>query len=413
MLTNLDCKNAVCGPEKRHVRLHDGGGLYLEVRGLNGSKLWRWKYRFQGKEKVLALGVYPAVSLSAARSARNAAKLLKSSCIDPAAERKAAKLKAVVAQGETFKEIALEWHKRQRLTWSDGHAMRTERQMERDLFPYLGSRRLRDIAPADLLGALRKIEARGAHETAARGLMVARQVWRYGVSTSQVPRDITADLKGALTKPSRTHLGAITDPKELGILLRAMRAYKGGTVVRAALQLAALVFQRPGELRAAAWSEFDLDGALWTIPAARMKRRKHQKEYGDPHLVPLSTQAVEILRDLQKLTGHGRLVFPGQRSHERPISDNSLRTALISMGYTSEAHTWHGFRATARTMLAERLDFDPLLIEAQLAHAVKDANGRAYNRTTYLQQRGKMMQAWADYLDKLETGADVIPLRAA
>ena len=199
---------------------------------------------------------------------------------------------------------------------------------------------------------------------------------------------------------------------KLGDLIRAIRAYKGGPIVRAALQLAPILFQRPGELRAAEWSEIDFDGALWTIPAARMKRSKDGKEHGDPHLVPLPTQAVEILRGLHGYTGHGRMVFPGERNHDRPISENSVRTALITLGSTPEIQTWHGFRATARTMLAEQLECDPLVIEAQLAHAVKDANGRAYNRTTYLKQRTEMMQRWADYLDKLAAGADVIPLRA-
>jgi integrase len=239
-------------------------------------------------------------------------------------------------------------------------------------------------------------------------------VWRYGVATGRVPRDTTADLKGALSPYRGKHFAAITDPEKLGELLRAIQAYRGGPVVRAALQLAPLLFQRPGELRAAEWAEIDLDGALWTIPAARMKRGKDGKENGDPHLVPLSSQAVEVLRGLHPITGHGAMVFPGERDHDRPISENSVRTALISMGYTSEVHTWHGFRATARTMLAERLDCDPLVIEAQLAHAVKDANGRAYNCTKYLEQRRRMMQQWADYLDGCRAGeAPILKQRAA
>ncbi len=244
----------------------------------------------------------------------------------------------------------------------------------------------------ELLATLRKVEERGAVETADRGLMLARQVWRYGVATGRVGRDITGDLKGALSPYRGKHFAAITEPVKLAELLRAIQAYKGGPIVRAALQLAPLLFQRPGELRGAAWAEVDLDSALWTIPAARMKRGKDGKENGDPHLVPLSTQAVKVLRELHPLTGHGALVFPGERSHSRPVSENSVRTALITMGYTPEIQTWHGFRATARTMLAERLDVDPLVIEAQLAHAVKDANGRAYNRTQYLAHRTRMMQ---------------------
>jgi integrase len=279
----------------------------------------------------------------------------------------------------------------------------------------MGNRRIAEIKPVELLATLRKVEERGAVETADRGLMLCRQVWRYGVATGRVERDITTDLKGALSPYRGKHFAAITDPVKLGDLLRAIQAYKGGHVVRAALQLAPMLFQRPGELRGACWAEIDLDAAMWTIPAARMKRGKDGKENGDPHMVPLSTQAVEVLRNLHPITGHSALVFPGERNHSRPISENSVRTALITMGYTPEVQTWHGFRATARTMLAERLDCDPLVIEAQLAHAVKDANGRAYNRTTYLKHRTDMMQRWADYMDKLRKGADVIdlPQRAA
>jgi integrase len=271
-------------------------------------------------------------------------------------------------------------------------------------FSLVNQRRLAEIEPVELLATLRKVEERGAVETADRGLMLARQVWRYGVATGRVGRDITGDLKGALSPYRGKHFAAITEPAKLSELLRAIQAYKGGPIVRAALQLAPLLFQRPGELRGAAWAEVDLDAALWTIPAARMKRGKDGKENGDPHLVPLSTQAVKVLRELYPLTGHSALVFPGERNHSRPISENSVRTALITMGYTPEIQTWHGFRATARTMLAERLDVDPLVIEAQLAHAVKDANGRAYNRTQYLAHRTKMMQRWADYLDRLREG---------
>jgi integrase len=277
--------------------------------------------------------------------------------------------------------------------------------LERDLFPHIGGRKISDLQPQELLATLQKIEARGAIETADRGLMLCRQIWRYAIATGRAERDAADGLQDALTPYRGKHFAAITDPEQLGVLLRSIQAYKGGPIVRAALQLAPLLFQRPGELRAAAWTEMALDGALWTIPAARMKRGKDGKEFGDPHLVPLPKQAVAILRELHVYTGRSRFVFPGERNHDRPISDNSVRTALISMGYTPERQTWHGFRATARTMLAEQLECDPLVIEAQLAHAVKDANGRAYNRTTYLQQRRAMMQKWADYLDALRTAA--------
>jgi integrase len=250
-------------------------------------------------------------------------------------------------------------------------------------------------------------------ETADRGLMLARQVWRYGVATGRVGRDITADLKGALSPYRGKHFAAITDPVHFGELLRAIKVYKGGPIVRAALQLAPMLFQRPGELRGASWAEIDLENALWTIPAARMKRKKDGKENGDPHLVPLPTQAIRILEILKPYTESTGLVFPGERQRDKPISENSVRSALIALGYTADIQTWHGFRATARTLLAERLEFDPLVIEAQLAHAVRDANGRAYNRTTYMKQRGELMQRWADYLDKLAAGADVVSLRKA
>jgi len=386
--------------------------MYLQVSPA-GSRRWFLKYRIAGVEKQLALGSYPEVSLTAARKARDAAKLVKSEGRDPVQARKIAKLKAMNPAGDTFKVVSLEWFGKQAPQWSEAHADRSRRQLERDLFPWLGDRRMTDVEPVELLATLRKVEERGAVETADRGLMLARQVWRYGVATGRVVRDITADLKGALTPYRGKHFAAITDPVKLGDLIRSIRAYKGGPIVRAALQLAPMLFQRPGELRAATWAEIDLDGALWTIPAARMKRGKDGKDNGDPHLVPLSRQAVQVLRGLHGYTGHGTMVFPGERSHDRPISENSVRTALITMGYTSDVHTWHGFRATARTMLAERLDCEPLVIEAQLAHAVKDANGRAYNRTQYLKHRAEMMQKWADYLDHLAAGAEVIPLRVA
>lgn len=409
MLTDAHCRNAICPPERKQARFSDSGGLYLQVSP-NGSKRWFLKYRTGGKEKQLALGSYPDVGLTAARKARDAAKLQRAAGLDPVQARKVEKLKATNPAGDTFQAVALEWHAKQAPQWSEGHAERALRQLERDLFPWIGPRRLSEIEPVELLATLRKIEERGAIETADRGLMLCRQVWRYGVATGRVGRDITADLKGALTPYRGRHFAAITEPVKLGELLRAIQAYRGGPIVRAALQLAPLLFQRPGELRAAAWAEIDLDAALWTIPPARMKREKDGKENGAPHLVPLPRQAVEILRELHQLTGRSALVFPGERNHERPISENSVRTALISMGYTPDLQTWHGFRATARTMLAERLDFDPLVIEAQLAHAVKDANGRAYNRTQYLKHRAAMMQAWADYLDKLRQGAEVIQL---
>lgn len=409
MLTDAECRNAFCPPDKKRHRLADGGGLYLEVSP-SGSKRWFWKFRKGASETRLALGSYPEVSGPAARKKRDAARLDRANGIDPVQTRKVAKLTANNPAGDSFKVVALEWYDKQAPQWSEAHAVRAKRQLERDLFPWLGERKMADVTPMELLATLRKVEERGAIETADRGLMLARQVWRYAVATGRAERDITGDLKGALSPYRGKHFAAITDPVKLGELIRAIRVYKGGPIVRAALQLAPMLFQRPGELRAADWSEIDLDAGLWTIPAARMKRSKDGKENGDPHLVPLPHQAVEILRGLHGYTGHGVKVFPGERSHERPLSENAVRVALLAMGYTPEMQTWHGFRATARTMLAERLECDPLVIEAQLAHAVKDANGRAYNRAKYLKQRTDMMQRWADFLDKLAAGADVIPL---
>lgn len=413
MLTDAHCRNATCPPEKKRARFTDSGGLYLEVSPA-GSKRWFMKLYRDGKETRLSLGKYPDdLGLTAARKKRDAEKLKKASGIDPIQARKVEKLKAVNPDGDSFEVVAREWYEKQAPHWSEAHAERSLRQFERDLFPWLGARRLADIEPVELLATLRKVEERGAVETADRGLMLARQVWRYGVATGRVGRDITADLKGALSPYRGRHFAAITDPVKFGELLRAIDGYKGGLVVRAALKLAPMLFQRPGELRGAAWAEIDLEAALWTIPAARMKRSKDGKEHGDPHLVPLPRQAVELLNALKPYTEATGLVFPGERQRSKPISENSVRTALIAMGYTPEIQTWHGFRASARTMLAERLECDPLVIEAQLAHAVKDANGRAYNRTTYIKQRAAMMQTWADYLDRLRTGADVIPIHRA
>lgn len=412
MLTDAQCRNAVCPPDRKQARFADSGGMYLQVSPA-GSKRWFLKYRVAGAEKQLALGGYPDVSLTNARKARDAAKLQKSEGIDPVQVRKIEKLKALTPAGDTFKATALEWYEMKLDSWSSHYAIREKRNLEKDLFPYFAARRIGDIEPIELLAAVRQVEERGALDVAHRVLTTAGQVWRYAVATGRASRDVSADIKGALKPHHGKHFAAITDPIKLGELIRVIRGYQGGPIVRAALQLAPMLFQRPGELRAAEWAEFDLDAAMWTIPAARMKRRVEGKKNGDPHLVPLPTQAVAILRKLHPITGNGTLLFHGERSHDRPISDNTLRAALLTLGYGPDVQSVHGFRATARTMLAEIHDVDPLVIEAQLAHAVKDANGRAYNRTTYMQHRATMMQQWADYLDKLATGGDVIQFKAA
>lgn len=400
MLTDVQCRNATCPPELKRKRFTDANGLYLEVSP-GGSRRWFWKYRKDCKEGRLALGKYPDVSLSAARLARDAARIKKSEGVDPVKERKLQKLINPTGLGNTFKEVALDWHRRQTSNWSAGHAKRTLSQLERDLFPWIGDREMDQIQPMELLAVIQKIEDRGALETADRGLMLARQIWRYWLPTaSNTQRDITEGLKARLKPYRGKHFPAIVEPKEFAQLLKAMDGYKGGVYVRTALLLAPILFQRPGNLRMMEWAELDLDAATWTIPSAKMKRRLEEKEQGEPHVVPLPKQAVEMLRDLKPLSGHRQYVFQGQRDHARPLSDNSVRTALFSLGY-GDRQSWHGFRASARTMMVDQLDLDPLAIEANLAHSVKDANGRSYNRTKYLAQRFEQIQKWADYLDDL------------
>lgn len=412
MLTDAECKNASCPAGKSRARLACSGGLYLEISPA-GSKRWFWKYRKDGKEGRMALGSYPDIGAKDARKARDAAKLQKSGGHDPVQARKVGKLKAKTPAGNTFKATALEWYAMKLDSWSSHYAIREKRNLEKDLFPFLGERNIGEIEAFEVLETVRRVEERGALDVAHRVLTTAGQVWRYAVATGRAQRDVSADIRGALKPHHGKHFAAITDPVKVGELIRVIRGYQGGPIVRAALQLAPMLFQRPGELRAAEWAEFDLDAAMWTIPAARMKRSVEGKRNGDPHQVPLPVQAVDILRKLHPLTGHGALVFHGERSHDRPISDNTLRAALLTLGYGPDVQSVHGFRATARTLLAEELNIDPLVIEAQLAHAVKDANGRAYNRTQYMKHRASMMQQWADFLDKLARGAVVVPFKAA
>lgn len=409
MLTDAHCRSATCPPDRKQARFADSGGMFLQVSPA-GSKRWFLKYRVGGKEKMLALGSYPEVGLMAARKARDAAKLQKAEGIDPVQARKLDKLKGTREGGDTFKAVALEWHAKQVDGWSPSHADRTLRQFERDLFPWLGDRLMAGVEPMELLAVLQKIEDRGAVETADRALMLVRQVWEYWLPTvDRAQRNITEGLKKRLTPYRGKKFPAIVEPLRFGELMRSMYAYKGGPVVRTALLLAPILYQRPGNLRMMEWAEIDLDGALWTIPSAKMKRLVQDKAHGEPHVVPMPTQAVAMLRELQPLTGLGRYVFPGQRDHDRPMSDNSVRSALYGLGFGKE-QGWHGFRASARTMLVDQLDLDPLAIEANLAHAVKDANGRSYNRTQYVSKRFSLVQQWADYLDKLRKGADVIPM---
>jgi integrase len=412
-------------PGDSRKRLNDGAGLYLLLFVKGGAHGWRFDYSLGGKRKTLSLGTYPDTGLALARKKADEARRLVSEGIDPSEVRKEAKAEIQRQQEATeradaglppvdsFEAVAREWLGRVHgVKVSTGHAQRTCIRLEQDAFPWIGRLPIASIKAPTVLECLRRVEARGAIETAHRVKQACGQVFRYGVAIGVCERDPTTDLREALTPVHVKHHAAITDPQRTGELLRAVASYRGHAVTRAALELAALVFQRPGELRAAQWSEFDLDAALWTIPSERMKRSKAGKASGVPHLVPLSRQAVAVLRELFPLTGHARFVFPSPRTDERPLSDNAVLSALRRMGFGKDEMTGHGVRAMARTMLAERLGVAEPVIEAQLAHAVPDALGRAYNRTEFLEQRRTMMQTWADYLDKLRKGGEVVPLHA-
>ncbi len=412
MLTDATCRAAKCPLDKKRARFADAGGLYLEV-SVSGSKRWFLKYRKEGKETRLALGGYPEVTLADARQKRGEAKALKSKGVDPINSKQLEKLKASRQADDSFEAIAREWHSKQATNWSDVHAKTVKRRLERDLFPWIGKRPMVQIHALELLAAIQKIEDRQAVETAHRVLDITRQVWDYWLPSAEVrQRNITVGLKARLKPYRGKNFAAILDPKRLGEMMRAIKHYKGGVVVRVALQLTPLVYQRPGNLRMMEWSELDLDAAIWTIPSAKMKRTVKEKEAGEAHLVPLPTQAVALLKDLQPVTGHGRYVFPGERSHDRPMSDNTVRSALYALGYGDEQKP-HSFRATARTLLVDELGLDPQMIEANLAHGSRDRLGRSYNRTQYLKQRFEMVQQWADYLDKLAAGAQIIEFKKA
>jgi integrase len=401
MLTETAIRNAK--PESKLRRLYDSGGLYLEITP-SGGKWFRLKYRIGGKEKRLSLGVYPDVGLRKARERRDEARRMLADQIDPSAHRQATAASREAKSANTFEIVAREWFEKQKPRWAETHAVKTMWILQKTLFPYVGSRPVAEVSPRELLGALRRTEGRGALETARRARGIAGQVLRYAVATGRADRDSSQDLRGSLATPTKSHLAAVTEPAAVGPLLRAMDGYRGSPIVSAALRLAPLTFVRPGELRQARWAEMDLEAAEWRIPAERMKGRQ-------PHIVPLSTQAVAVLRELHPLTGHFEFVFPGARSPRRAMSNNAVLAALRRSGIGTEEMTGHGFRAMARTILDEVLQFPVDWIEHQLAHAVKDANGRAYNRTSHLPGRKKMMQAWADYLDSLKTGATIIPFR--
>jgi integrase len=398
-----DVKTRTVKPQEKPFKISDGNGLFLLVNP-NGSKWWRFKYRFDGKEKLLSFGTYPEVSLSSARDKRAEARRQVAAGIDPGEVRKAKKAARTESVANSFEVIAREWHGKFLHTWTPTYAARVIGRLQDDVFPWMGNRPISDLKAPDVLAVLRRIESRGALETAHKIRNSVGQVFRYAVATGRAERDPSGDLKGALPPNTVKHLAALTDPKDVAVLLRAIDDYQGSFVVKCAMRLAPLVFVRPGELRQAEWSEIDLEKAEWNIPAEKMKMNH-------AHLIPLSRQAVEILEEIKPLTGSGRYVFPSGWSFIRPMSENAVLVALRRMGYGKDEMTGHGFRAMARTILDEVLQVRPDFIEHQLAHAVKDPNGRAYNRTSHLAERRKMMQTWADYLDGLKTGAKVIPIR--
>lgn len=391
MLSDIQIKNAK--PRAKTYKLTDGLGLQLEISPA-GGKWWRLRYRFEGKEKRISLGTYPEVSLKDARERREVARKLVANGVDPSLARQAQKASRKESLANSFEVVAREWFDRKEDDWVPSHGTRILRRLERDIFPKIGKMPVSDLTAQIFLSVLRKIEERGAIETAHRALQNCGKIMRYAVSTGRVERDPTSDLKDALKTAKPTHFASVTKPEEVGRLLPILDSYTGGYAVRAALKLAPLVFVRPGELRNAKWADIDLDKAEWRYLVPKTQT---------PHIVPLATQAVAILEELQPHTDHSEFVFPGGRSPLKPLSENAVNAALRNLDIPSETLSGHGFRAMARTLLDEELHFPPHIIEQQLAHAVKDPLGRAYNRTAHLPERKKMMQAWADYLDGLKT----------
>jgi integrase len=394
-------------PREKNYKLTDGSGLYLLV-SLTGGKLWRMKYSYGGKEKLLSFGSYPIVSLIEARRRRDDAKQLLEKGIDPSIHQKAIKAARNETIANTFEYIAREWHGHKKAEWSTDHAATILTRLEKDIFPWLGGTPLTAITAKDIKGVVDRVKSRGTIEAARRLLTIINQVFTYAISTDRANFNISSGLKGYLPPSSKTkkHMAAVTDPKELAPLLRAIDTYQGGFVAQCALKLLPLLFCRPGELRHMEWNEIDFESEQVNIPGQKMKMKSD-------HIIPLSTQATAILKELQPLTGHGKYVFPSTRSFSRCMSDNTINAAFRRMGFDSGTVVGHGFRATARTLLHEVLHVNPYVIEAQLAHRVPDALGKAYNRTTHIEERRKMMQMWADYLDGLKAGAIVIPFKTA
>jgi len=398
-LSDTACKNAHKNDKAgsgKPFKLSDEKGLFLFVKPQTDGwgKWWRFKYRFEGKEKLLSLGTYPETSLAQAREKRDEARKQLAAGIDPGANRKAVKAAKAESAANSFEVIAREWGLKKVENWEEKNH-RSKRMLERNVFPWLGGKPIAEILPKDILACLRRVEDNGTIETAHRTLQICGQVFRYAVATGRVDRDITQDLKGALPPAKGEHFAAITEPKEVAELLRAIDGYQGSLPAVCALKLAPLVFVRPGELRAMQWQDVNLDTAEWRFFVSKTKVQ---------HIVPLSRQAIAILQELYPLTGRGRYAFPSERTPngDRCMSENTINAALKRLGYGKDKMTGHGFRAMARTILDEVLGVRPDFIEHQLAHAVRDPNGRAYNRTAHLLERHKMMQQWADYLNELK-----------
>lgn len=401
-LTDLKIKNEK--PREKVFKLFDGEGLYLLVTP-KGARYWRLKYYFNGKERVLALGVYNTITIADARIKRNVARNMIANGIDPASAKQEKKQSYKVAAENSFETIAREWFAKFSVNWTPKHAARTLRQFEKELFPWLDQQIISEITPLQLLNVLRRIENRGAIETAHRTHQTCSQVFRYAVATGRAERDPATDLRGALPPARKKHHASLIEPKAVGELLRAINDYQGHFITKCAMRLAPLFFVRPGELRYAEWSEFSFEAAEWRIPAEKMKRRV-------PHIVPLSTQAMAILRELQPLTDDGQYVFPCIRSPKRPMSENTVNAGLRRLGYTKEEMTGHGFRSMASTLLNEQ-GFNRDTIERQLAHAERNNVRAAYNFAEYLTERRKMMQHWADYLDELTKAGKIINFKVA
>ena len=399
-LTDVVVKKAK--PGNKPARIFDGRGLYIEIAP-SGGKWWRWKYRFEGKKRLLSMGTYPDVTLKAARERRDEARALLQSGVDPSAARKAAKASKSAAGVNCFETVAREFHGVKREEWSEAHAKRWLERLEKDVFPWVGSLQLPEVTAPVLLATLRRVEARGVRETVRSIQQACGQIFRHGIVTGRCERNPAADLRGALKPVLVKNTAAVTKPSAVGDMMRAIDGYQGSALTRGALVLSALLFQRPGNVRAMRWATVELEGDApnWTIPAAEMKRSRYQKENRRPHVVPLAPQAVAALRELQPLTSHGAYVFPSMLGGARPMSENTVNTALRRLGYDRDTATAHGFRAMARTVMVERLGVNPEVIEAQLAHGKSGPLGAAYDRSEFMDQRRKLMAQWADYLDML------------